>query len=198
MRTLSLLFIAFICLIGSINAQEESTNKNKFRQLYQELPTPNSYRTASGAPGHEYWQQQADYKMSIELDDEKQIIHGEETITYFNNSPDILEYLWVQLDQNMRAKDSDTYKIKQSNLSNRMTLRDIKSLSASDFDGGFKLEYVQDLNGKPINHTVVKTMMRVDMPTVLNPGEQFSFKIKWWYNITDRMKIGGRSGFEYF
>ena len=87
-------------------------NISKFRQLKQELPTPNSYRTASGAPGHEYYQQKADYKMDIILDDEKQRIYGEEVITYFNNSPDELEYLWVQLDQNIRAPDAITNDVK--------------------------------------------------------------------------------------
>lgn len=177
--------------------QEESTNKNKFRQLYQELPTPNVYRNASGAPGHMYWQQKADYKMSIELDDENQRIYGDETITYTNNSPDVLDYLWVQLDQNMRAKDSDTYKIRQTEISKRMTLKQINQL-VPEFDGGFKLDYVRGIDGKDLQIAVVKTMMRVDMPQPLKPNESFSFQIKWWYNINDRMEIGGRSGYEYF
>jgi len=176
---------------------QDNTNQNKFRQLGQELPTPNVYRNAAGAPGHAYWQQQADYVMSIRLDDEKQRIYGEETITYHNNAPDPLDYLWVQLDQNMRAKDSDTYKTKPSEVDDRMTLRSLDQLTPT-FDGGFKLDYVKDLNGKELPVKVVKTMMRIDLPAPLQPGEQFAFKIKWWYNINDRMKIGGRSGYEYF
>ena len=74
--------------------------------MYDEFSTPNMYRTASGAPGSAYYQQQADYKMDIVLDDKNAKIYGFETITYTNNSPDDLEYLWVQLDQNKRAKDS--------------------------------------------------------------------------------------------
>ena len=191
---LAVLFTAF----GFLHAQkEENTNKNKFRQLYQELPTPNVYRNAAGAPGHMYWQQKADYKISVELDDEKQRIYGEETITYHNNSPDLLEYLWVQLDQNRRAKDSDTYKTNTSEMSDSMSLQEIKELEPT-FDGGFNLEYVQTMDGKSLSHTVVKTMMRVDPPQPLQPGEQFSFRVKWWYNINDRMEIGGRSGYEYF
>jgi hypothetical protein len=197
MRQNLLLISSLIFLISPLFGQEESTNKNKFRQLYQELPTPNVYRNASGAPGHLYWQQKADYKMDIELDDENQKIYGQETITYTNNSPDVLDYLWVQLDQNMRAKDSDTYKVKQNQISRRMTLKEIEQL-VPEFDGGFKLDYVRGMDGKDLQIAVVKTMMRVDIPQSLKPNESFSFQIKWWYNINDRMEIGGRSGYEYF
>ena len=185
-------------LLGiAFGVQAQNINNNAFRQFGQELPTPNVYRNASGAPGHEYWQQQADYEIKVELDDSKQTMHGEETITYHNNSPDVLTYLWLQLDQNMRAKDSDTYKMRTNNLDNRLNFNQVKNLEPS-FDGGFKLDYVQDLSGKPLIHIVNKTMMRVDMPTALKPGDSYSFKVKWWYNINDRMKIGGRSGYEYF
>lgn len=198
-QPLYLLLAVWFTAIGFLPAQqqEENTSKNKFRQLYQELPTPNVYRTASGAPGHQYWQQKADYKIAIELDDEKQRIYGEETITYHNNSPDPLDYLWVQLDQNVRAKDSDTYKTRTSEMNDRMSLQEMKELEPT-FDGGFKLEYVRDAEGNGLPFTVVKTMMRVDLPQLLKPGEQFSFQVKWWYNINDRMEIGGRSGYEYF
>ena len=138
--TLLLLF----CFFSSIGFSQENTNQNKFRQLGQELPTPNMYRAASGAPGHAYWQQQADYKMSIELDDDNQKIFGEETIRYQNNSPDELTYLWLQLDQNMRAKDSDTYKVRSNSIDDRMSLRSLNRLEAS-FDGGFKIDYVLSL-----------------------------------------------------
>jgi hypothetical protein len=176
------------------NAQDT----NKFRQLGQELPTPNIYRAASGAPGHQYWQQKADYEINLELDDEKQRIYGDEIITYTNNSPDVLTYLWLQLDQNMRAKDSDTYKIQQGDIDDKMTLNSIKRLEGSAFDGGFKIDYVKDANDKPLPYTINKTMMRVDLPVALKPGEKYSFKVKWWYNLNDRMKMGGRSGYEFF
>ena len=110
MKIFSLLFIFLVTPNLCLTAQE-NTNQNKFQQLKQEFATPNVYRTASGAPGHEYWQQKADYKIDIRLDDEKQRISGVETITYFNQSPDVLKYIWLQLDQNRRAKDSDTHKI---------------------------------------------------------------------------------------
>lgn len=193
----NLILGTLVMMIASVAiAQQPNTNQNKFRQLKQELATPNVYRTASGAPGHEYWQQKADYVMDIELDDEKQRIYGEETITYYNNSPDPLKYIWVQLDQNMRAKDSDTYKISTSKLSDRVTSGTLERLEPT-FDGGFKLDYVKDANGKDLPHTINKTMMRVDLPMVLKPGESYAFKIKWWYNINDGLK-GGRSGYEFF
>ena len=77
---------------------------SKFRQLGTELPSPNIYRSASGAPGPAYWQQQVDYVMDVKLDEDKKRIIASETINYINNSPDTLRYLWVALDQN-RFKD---------------------------------------------------------------------------------------------
>ncbi len=191
-----LLFTFLSLFVFSLSGQINS-NQYKFSQLGEELPTPNSYRSASGAPGAEYWQQQADYIMDIELDDDNQKVYGEETVTYHNMSPDVLSYLWIQLDQNMRAKDSDTYKISTQDVDDKMSLRQLKRLD-SEFDGGFKLDYVKDSNGKDLPHFINQTMMRIDLPTPLKTGEKFSFKIKWWYNINNRMEIGGRSGFEYF
>ena len=195
MKKILLIAITFIAYTGF--AQYENINKNKFKQLKEEMATPNSYRTASGAPGHEYYQNKANYSMSLTLDDKRQSISGEETITYINNSPDQLMYLWVQLDQNRRAKDSDTYKISQNKISDKMTNRQIEDLDPW-FDGGFKLDYVKDKAGKKLDYTIVKTMMRVNLPTPLKSKGSFSFKIKWNYNINDRMRIGGRSGYEYF
>lgn len=196
MRIANLIF--FMALPAFLFAQQENTNTNKFRQLGTELPTPNVYRTASGAPGEQYWQQKADYDIDIELDDNQQRIYGEETITYHNNSPHTLNYLWIQLDQNMRAKGSDSYKIRQSSIDpDDMSLDKIKSLEPW-FDGGFKIDYVQDGKGNEMDYTINKTMMRVDLDQPLKPGLSASLKIKWWYNINDRMKIGGRSGYEYF
>lgn len=170
---------------------------SKFKQLGTQLPTPNTYRTASGAPGHEYWQQKADYVMKIELDDDLQRVRGYETITYTNNSPDALQYLWLQLDQNVRALDSDSYLIEQSTMENTMDFGAVLGMEPW-FDGGFKLEEVKDGSGKDLKYTVNKTMMRIDLPVALKPGAKTTFSIKWWYNVNDRMKIGGRSGYEYF
>ena len=185
-------------LTTGLFAQTENTNKNPFRQLYTELPTPNVYRNAAGAPGHEYWQQQADYEMDIRLDDKEQKIYGTSTIDYHNNSPDPLDYLWIQLDQNVRALDSDTYKVGTSNVNQQMSLRALSRLEPT-FDGGFKIDYVQDGNGNAMKYVINRTMMRVDLDEVLEPGQSTKIKLKWWYNINNRMTDGGgRSGSEYF
>ena len=193
------LFIAVFALLlsSSAFAQKENYNNNKFKQLKEELATPNVYRTGAGAPGHQYYQQQADYVMDITLDDENQRVYGEETITYTNNSPDNLEYLWVQLDQNVRAKDSDSYKIQNNSINPRMSFGQLQNLH-NDFDGGFKLEYVKDSRNRDLTYVVNKTMMRINLDTPLKSGQSYSFKIKWWYNINDRLVDDGRSGYEYF
>ena len=181
----------------SLASFAQNTDQNKFRQLGQELPTPNVYRTASGAPGHLYWQQKVDYKMDIVLDDENQKISGVETITYHNNSPDQLDYLWVQLDQNRRHPDSETYKISESKISDGFSLYEYFNLF-NTFPGGFNIEYVKDNSDKDFDVTVNHTMMRIDLKQALKSGESIKIRIKWWYNINDRIKIGGRSGYEYF
>ncbi|MDC3252523.1 M1 family metallopeptidase [Schleiferiaceae bacterium] len=197
-------FALSLLAMAAFAVQAQNVNTSKFRQLGQELPTPNVYRTASGAPGHEYYQQRADYDMTVILDDETQRIYGEETITYTNNSPDELRYLWVQLDQNMRAKNSMTQQIQTGGIFNerggaaQTAFNQLKNSQFYDFDGGFKLAYVQTTSGTNLPYTVNNTMMRVDLPTPLRQGQKFSFKIKWWFNINDRMDIGGRSGYEYF
>jgi hypothetical protein len=191
-------FLALISSFGLISAQaQENTNQNKFRQLDNLLPTPNVYRTASGAPGPLYWQQRADYDISITLDEDKQKISGSEKVTYYNQSPDKLTYLWLQLDQNVRAKDSDTYKIRQNQIGDSVSLNQFKNLEPW-FDGGFKISKVKDFKGNDLHYTINKTMMRVDLPADLLPGMAFSFHVEWEYNINNRMEIGGRSGYEYF
>ena len=195
-------FLLAAIFSGSLFAQ--NVNTSKFQQLGEALPTPNVYRTASGAPGHQYFQQQADYDMEITLDDETQRIYGKETITYTNNSPDELRYLWVQLDQNMRAKNSTTQEINTDGIFSQRgntaqtAFNQLKKNQFYDFDGGFKIDYVQSTGGTNLRYTVNNTMMRVDLPTPLGKGQKFSFNIKWWFNVNDRMDIGGRSGYEYF
>jgi hypothetical protein len=176
---------------------QAQTNKSRFKQLKEELPTPNVYRTGSGAPGPWYYQQQADYVMNIRLDDDKQRVYGNEVITYTNNSPDPLEYLWIQLDQNKRAKGSMTQQTKTGSINEKMRLRDLEYLFY-DFDGGFKIEYVQNEAGEAIPFYINNTMMRINLPKPLMKGEQYVMRIEWWYNINDRDKYGGRSGLEYF
>ena len=193
-----------VATIFSCSLLAQNVNNTKFKQLGEELPTPNVYRTASGSPGHQYFQQQADYDMEITLDDQTQRIYGKETITYTNNSPDELRYLWVQLDQNMRAKNSTTQEINTAGIFSQRgntaqtAFNQLKKNQFYDFDGGFKIDYVQSTGGTNLRYTVNNTMMRVDLPTPLGKGQKFSFNIKWWFNVNDRMDIGGRSGYEYF
>ncbi len=179
--------------------QPGHTNQSKFKQLYEEFATPNTYRSASGAPGPDYYQQQANYVMNIELDDKNHKIYGDETITYINNSPEDLAFLWVQLDQNIRAKDSKA-RLKNGDgvpMAYRPSSFSSKFLN-EPFDGGFVIEHVKDANGKPLAHTINFTMMRIDLPTPLKSKEQISFSIKWNYNIPDHTVDRARSGYEEF
>lgn len=191
------LIIVVLLLAGAGVSAQENTNQNPFRQLYDQLPTPNVYRTASGAPGHQYYQQEADYEMDIKLDEEEHRIEGTETITYTNNSPDPLRYLWVQLDQNVRSPDAKSDKVSTGQMPDKMSLRRLQNMH-KEFPGGFKIDYVRDKRGDALDHTINYTMMRVDMPEVLESGDDYTFRIKWSYNINNRMKEGGRSGFENF
>lgn len=174
-------------------------NNNRFKQLYEEFSTPNVFRTASGAPGPQYYQQQADYVMDIILDDQNARIYGNETITYTNNSPDVLEYLWVQLDQNVRSKDSPSPLIEPGAASPaEMAGSFVNQHMVQPFDGGFKIQEVKDTKGGDLQYTINQTMMRVEMPKHLKPGEKFSFSVKWWYNIVDHTIDRARSGYETF
>ncbi|QCE41693.1 M1 family metallopeptidase [Psychroserpens sp. NJDZ02] len=209
MKKLKYLFLSALFVSVSAFAQDQKedqkerqpghTNNNKFKQLYEEFSTPNMYRAASGAPGAAYYQQQADYKMDLELDDVNAKLSGYETITYTNNSPDNLNYLWVQLDQNMRAKDSKTPLISDDAAQPATTPAGFtNSYLTEAFDGGFNIQEVKDTKGRALPHMINRTMMRVEMPTALKSGESFSFSIKWWYNINDHVNGRGRSGYEYF
>ncbi|MBC6606866.1 M1 family metallopeptidase [Hymenobacter sp. BT188] len=178
--------------------QNTNSGTDKFAQLGTELPTPNTFRTASGAPGSQYWQQRADYDIKVRLDDEKQAISGTEDITYTNLSPDVLTYLWVQLDQNIYDKNSMTTSTQTAELQPRMSFGAMDYLARADFDGGFKIESVKQKGGKALPHVVNHTMMRVDLPQPLQPKQSFTFSIAFRYNINDVLKLGGRSGYEYF
>jgi len=198
-RLILLITLLSIAMLG--NAQEKSSWQGKFEQLGTTLPTPNAYRTASGAPGDAYWQQKADYKIKVALDEDKQTIKGSETITYFNNSPDNLTYLWIQLDQNMRSKTSQTPQVASSSLrSDSISGKVLQQYVLYDveYDGGFKLTAVKDAKGNDMDYVVNNTMMRLNLPEALKPGQNVSFSIDWWYNINDRMSLGGRGGYEYF
>ena len=193
------LFFLLTPLILSAQVQKGHTNKNKFRQLYDQFADPNKYHNASGAPGVEYYQQQVDYVMNIELDDENSRLYGEETIKYTNNSPDNLQYLWLQLDQNIRKKNAPNLEKNSSgNSVTQSPSRFIRNFIEEEFDGGFNIDWVRDLEDKPLSFNINQTMMRIDLPEAISPGQVFEFKIKWWYNINNRLNYGGRSGYETF
>ncbi len=194
-------FTAVLCftLAPCALAQSKNSPLDKFRQLEEILPTPNEQRTASGAPGHKYWQQKADYTIDVELDDANQRIIGSETVTYYNNSPDTLSYLWLQLDQNLFRKDSDT-KLTQPapKLKDGLPLAMIENVIKPRDDYGFNITAVKDAKGAPLAHTIVKTMMRIDLKTPLASGQNVSFSVDWNFKIVNAKKDGGRSGLEYF
>jgi hypothetical protein len=201
-KKMLLRFTAILALpfCGCVMAGEPGSGAQKFAQLEQLLPTPNTYRTASGAPGHEYWQQQADYKINVSLDEENQSIVGSEQITYTNNSPDTLGYLWLQLDQNRfsegslerRSKTTDP---KKDQISYRR-LRQAQSFADNQL--GYNDLVVTDKNGNSLSFVVVDTMMRIDLVKALKPGSKIVFNIGWGFNILDQAAIGSRGGFEHF
>ncbi len=188
-----------VLIVASLTGATQNW-QGKFEQLGTTLPTPNEYRTASGAPGQSYWQQQADYVISVVLDDKNRSLTGKETITYTNNSPDPLTYLWIQLDQNMRARDSNTLKVSTSEIKQAdMSTKRLQSITGdAAFEGGYNIAAVTDSEGKALPHFINQTMMRIDLPITMMTGDQYVFSISWSYNINDRMSNGGRSGYEYF
>lgn len=201
-------FVAFLCCISMGFAQAQETpktnktderNPDKFKQMYDLLATPNMYRTASGAPGPEYYQQQADYKIDVELDDKNQRLYGSETITYTNNAKEALDYLWVQLDQNEKARNSNSPLVENSKTDPAISAQTFsRKYLEEDFDGGFRIEYVKDAQGNPMKYTINQTMMRIELPKLLQHKEKITFSIKWWYNINNYIIDGGRSGYEHF
>ncbi|NQX82513.1 MAG: M1 family metallopeptidase [Flavobacteriaceae bacterium] len=179
--------------------QKGHVNVNKFRQMKDVLASPNSQHTASGKPGANYTQQKVDYIMDIVIDDDKQILTGSEKITYHNNSTDDLEYLWIQLDQNVRAKDSKSSDIQGGGAKVAYRLGQYTDEFLDDsFDGGFKLTSVKNSDGSKLSYTINNTMMRINLDTPVKSGEVFEFSIDWWYNINDHVKTGARSGYEPF
>lgn len=208
MKKLASLAFSFLFIATAVMAQDAPkklqkghTDQNKFRQLKDVLPTPNNRRTASGAPGYEYTQQKVDYVMDIVVDEDKNLLTGNESITYHNNSKDYLEYLWVQLDQNMRAPDSKTPLAKSEDLGNT-TFNDPVTFTKNNLtksaDFGFKIKEVNNSTGGSLSYTVNRTMMRINLPQPLAPGNTFEFSIRWNYLINNSVTDGGRSGFELF
>lgn len=187
---------------GAQNIQNNPTSNhgNKFEQLGTILPDANTYRTASGAPGHQYWQQRADYVIEAKLDEENLRLQGKETITYHNQSPDALPYLWLQLDENEHHPEAEAKNFDGSKITAPVTTSDLERLDVKKMlDGyGVNIQSVTDDRGKPLPYTIHQTMMRVDLPTPLKPGAKYTFRVEWNYKIPERLKIGGRGGYEFF
>jgi len=208
MKKISLLLFSFFLISNAFLAQETKekkvtqkghTDENKFRQMKDLLATPNDQHTASGAPGHQYSQQKVDYVMNIRLEESTNKIYGEEKITYHNNSKDNLDYLWIQLDQNMRADDSKTPLAQSNAAAAFLTPEDFKKNFMKEGKSfGFNIEKVLNAEGKPLSYLINWTMMRINLPKPLAPGEKFNFSIQWNYKINNSVKDGGRSGFEDF
>ena len=190
---------SLLALPTGLRAQTTNSGTDKFAQLETMLPTPNTYRTASGAPGPQYWQQRADYSIKVRLDDARQAISGAETITYTNLSPDVLPYVWVQLDQNILDKNSMTTATQVEAIqNNKLSFQGLDNIARQDFDGGFKIESVTGAGGKALPYVINHTMMRVDLPVPLRPKQAAVLNIAWHYNINDQLRITERSGYEYF
>ena len=198
LKTFVWIFFAMFFSINGLIGQD--IFDEKFEQIDGKLPTPNSNRTGAGAPGPAYWQQRADYEIAVVLNDEDQSITGNEIITYYNNSPSTLNFLWIQLDQNIRAKDSDKYKINERFYAGYSV--DAKRLPHltfdADFDGGFRIISIEDIEGNGLSFHRVKTMMRIDLAEPLKPGSVVKFQIDWNYLIGNRRDDDERSGYEYF
>ncbi|MDA8962340.1 M1 family metallopeptidase [Congregibacter sp.] len=169
-----------------------------FAQLGQELPTPNSYRTASGAPGHEYWQQQADYDIDARLDADARRIDASARIVYTNNSPDALRYLWLQLDQNRFKQDSldRRSRTESSDEVSYSSLREHQAVSIGDY--GYRNLRFSGESGEELPFIVVDTMVRVDLPKPLASGEYISFNLEWTFDIIERDTVRSRGGYEQF
>lgn len=194
---------AVICMQSA--AQDHRNNPdadhgNRFEQLGTILPTPNEYRTASGAPGPKYWQQRADYNIRCELDEKNLRLTGRETITYYNNSPDALTYLWFQLDENQHSTVNNANYQFSTVLPEHLNIAQAEKWEEARTNNGYGINITSltDATGKKLAYTINKTMMRVDLPATLKPGQQFILNISWNYRISDRMKYGGRGGYELF
>ncbi|WP_206486482.1 M1 family metallopeptidase [Thalassotalea sp. G2M2-11] len=183
--------------IGNVYAKN-TIETDKFRQLEEILPTPNTYRTASGAPGHQYWQQQVNYEIDITIDDENQRLTGSETIEYINNSPDTLRYIWLQLDQNRLKRDSVANSISGAP-GKKITYRGMRGIVEADkFDGGYEITKVTDSSNDAMRFTINNTMLRIDLNKPLKPGKKVEFNVDWNYQLHEQKVLGGRSGYEYF
>ena len=200
------IFIVLMLTFSLFTAQAQplrnagSNHGNRFEQLDYLLQDPNEYRTASGAPGPKYWQQRADYDINVDINEEANVLTGAETVTYFNNSPDILTYIWLQVDENFHHPNSDNNYDKPSNMGSRLTHQQLLQMNPKEYLNGYgvNITALTDATGRPLAYTVNQTMMRVEMPIPLKPGQKFIFKVNWNYKIPDKLTRYGRGGYEYF
>ena len=194
--------LGFVLQLSAQNIMNNPTSNhgNKFEQLGTILPTPNEYRTASGAPGTKYWQQRADYTIKCELDEPNLKLKGSETVTYYNNSPDVLTYLWLQLDENQHSTVNNANYQNSSSLPRSVSTGMIDQLESQKVDNGYGeiISKITDITGKPLKYIINKTMMRIDLPAQLKPGQKITFNIDWSYKIPDKSSMGGRGGYEIF
>lgn len=174
--------------------------QGKFEQLGHLITPPGPYRTASGAPGKEYWQQRADYLIKASIDESTNTLRGEETVTYYNNSPDALPYLWLQLEQNINKKGNEDFGDSFGGIGDSVTTLQMQYLVRPlDFDAGCQIKSVKDKSGNPIDFIVNNTMMKVNLNEALQPGQSVRLDINWSYAITDRsMFLLSREGYEHF
>ncbi len=195
---LSTLFVFAISI--SLFAQETPPYAGKFEAIDRLIEPPSPYRTASGAPGAEYWQQRADYQIKASIDELNNILEGEETITYYNNSPDALKFLWINLEQNVNRKDGSDFNYVFGGVKDSISsLQAQRVLRAIDFPAGTEILSVKDEAGNDLKYREIKTMMRLDLPEALKPNSKITFSIKWKNFITNRANyLLSREGYEYF
>ncbi|MEZ4993775.1 MAG: M1 family metallopeptidase [Saprospiraceae bacterium] len=207
--TILTLLLGFSLSVLSTGLPAQGVHGNKFEQLGPLLPPGNVYRTQDGAPGPQYWQQRADYDIDCTLDTEKLRLNGEETITYYNNSPNTLHFLWMQLDENQHSPKNNNQYFDPNSIQPVMSASDIEGLEPDKQVENYGLEIleVKAENGRPLSHFIDVTMMRVELPQPLKTGETFTFKVKWYYNIPNRIELiesmrafanYPRGGYEYF
>jgi hypothetical protein len=198
--TAACLIFAFITAAQNHQNNPRSNHGNKFEQLGTILPTPNEYRAASGAPGNRYWQQRADYEIDATLDEKNLSVIGTETVTYHNNSPDALTYLWLQLDENQHDPNNEVNYFDENRVNEPLTEQGLKSLTKKENLKGLgdKIDAVTDDKGVALPYTVNGSMMRIDLKKTLQPKAKFRFVVKWHYKMINRSEFGGRGGYEYF
>jgi hypothetical protein len=193
---------AFILLSGTVMAQLDknpgANHGNRFEQLDFLLQGPNEYRTASGAPGPHYWQQRADYDITVDIDEANNVLTGTETVTYYNNSPYILSYIWLQLDENFHRKTTEAERAATGVIRCTISEQTLADIDNERLEGlGVNISLLSDGTGKNLKYTINQTMMRIDLPVALKPGQKFVFKINWNYKL-NRKAQGDRGGYEYF